>query len=430
MARIKAFNPFIYRQHHASDLSELIAPPYDVIKPEALQDLRNTHPHNITYLTLPEGDGDERYQTAGTLLRQWIEEGVLIQREAPALYPYSQTFIHPDTGDEITRIGIISLLQLEPFDKGIVLPHERTLKGPREDRLRLMEETEANLESIFGMFPDPEQTGLETLRSFVSQVEPMMEVADESGTVHRVWEVTDIDFIGRLSEQIDQVPVYIVDGHHRYVTALNYRDQWRAANPDVAEADLPVDHIMIYLTPMSDPGLVILPTHRYVHSLGNFNVQHLFEKLSTHFDLASVESFEEGFTLLAKSDKTAFLFGTTDRSMLAELKPGVSPADLVGNNIPPAVAELDVTILHSYIFDQLLGITVEAQELQKNLGYAKSQIDALKALEDEKTELVVGLNPTRFSQVERVANSSDVMPQKSTYFYPKLASGLTLNLLR
>ncbi|MGE3801974.1 MAG: DUF1015 family protein, partial [Candidatus Kapaibacterium sp.] len=351
------------------------------------------------------------------------------QREEPALYPYSQTFIHPDTGDEITRIGIISLLQLEPFDKGIVLPHERTLKGPREDRLRLMEETKANLESIFGMFPDPEQTGLETLRSFVSEVEPMMEVADESGTIHRVWEVTDNDFIGRLSEQIDQVPVYIVDGHHRYVTALNYRDQWRATNPESTEADLPVDYIMIYLTPMSDPGLVILPTHRVVHSLADFNAEQLFEKLSTHFDLTPVTSFEEGFTELAESDRTAFLFGTTDRSILAELKPEVSPADLVGEDVPPAVAELDVTILHSYIFDQLLGITPEAQELQKNLGYAKSQVDALNALEDEKTELVVGLNPTRFSQVERVANSSDVMPQKSTYFYPKLASGLTLNLL-
>ena len=427
MAQIEAFRPFIYSQHDTHHIEELIAPPYDVIKPDQLRQLKK-HPHNITHLTLPEGEGDERYGTAGRILREWIAASVLERRNDRAIYPYTQKFIHPETGEEITRTGLIVLLHLEPFEKGIVLPHERTLKGPREDRLRLMQETHANLEAIFGMFPDPGQQGIEALREFVADRTPLIEATDDSGTIHSMWEATDPEVIAHLSGLIADVPVYIVDGHHRYETALNYRNAWRAAYPDAGE-NLPVDSIMIYLSPMSDPGLVILPTHRIVHSLTDFTFDELLGKMADAFDLQPLASFASGFEDLVATTGPAFLLGTRERTVLATIKPEVTIEELVGTDIPPAVAELDVTILHTCIFDRMLGIDRKAQEDQTYLGYAKNRTDAIDALQKEETQLVVGLNPTRFEQVENVANSGDVMPQKSTYFYPKPASGLVVNLL-
>ena len=428
MARIQAFRPYIYAETEQSDISRLIAPPYDVIKSEALQQLKEDHPHNITYLTLPEGEGDRRYAMAGRILEEWRDSSILVQRPRKGLYPYTQRFVHPETGDEITRTGLIALLELEPFDKGIVLPHELTLKGPREDRLRLMEETNANLESIFGMFPDPDGKGLNSLQEFVNQHKPLIETEDQSGITHTLWEATGEEFINELASLIEDLPVYIVDGHHRYETALNYRQAWHQAHPEAGE-DTSVDSIMIYLTPMSDPGLIILPTHRIVDSLASFDINELRTQLANRFEIVDVDGPEEGFAALDESDNLpSFLLMNNQQKFIATLKPDVAVAELVGEEVPPPLASLDVTILHRYIFERLLGIDRAAQELQTNLRYAKSQEDAIGALDQEETQLVVGMNPTKFAQVEDVAHSGDVMPQKSTYFYPKLASGLLLHL--
>ena len=429
MARINAFKPSIFSTTQTSDLSRLIAPPYDVIKPKQLQALKEQHSNNITHVTLPSGSGDERYVNAGRILKDWIERGTLSQRPNAALFPYSQTFLHPETNAEITRMGLVTALQIEPFDAGIVLPHERTLSGPREDRLKLMEATHANLESIFGMFPDQNKVVLEQLWELTTHSTQLLSATDQLGIHHQVWEITAENVIDQFATLLAPLPVYIVDGHHRYETALNYRDAWRNQHPETAEHH-PVDSIMIYLTPMSDPGLVILPTHRIVHSLDHFDFNVFLEELSKNFFFTPCNSPEEGFDRLTENNKgLSLLLANKDQTILITLKDGLRPEMLIDEDLPPAIAELDVSVLHDYVFEKLLGISRASQEAQQNLKYAKSRADALAALHDENNQLVVGMNPTRFDQVEAVAHSGGVMPQKSTYFYPKLASGLLINVL-
>lgn len=429
MAQVRPFQPFAYKEEFFQDIEKLIAPPYDVISPEALQALHNVHPKNITHLTLPEGDGNNRYEAAGTILAEWIADGTLTQRPAPALYPYTQTFEHPETGKTITRVGFITALKLEPFSNGVVLPHERTLSGPREDRLSLMNTTNANLESIFGMYPDPENRSLELLHQIIGTNAPMFDVTDQSGVRHTLWEITDPELIKATCSIMEEQKVYIVDGHHRYETALNYRNLQRAANPDLP-TDHPVDSIMIYLSPMSDPGLVLLPTHRVIHSVSGFEIETLIEGMTPFFEIAEQDSAEQGFAALKSAQgTTAFLLLTANRFLLATLKQGIDITELSGNDVPEAVAKLDVSVLHIFLLERLLGVDRTAQEAQLNLGYAKSTADAIAALDKPETQLVVAMNPPRFEQVEEVAGSGDVMPQKSTYFYPKLASGLLVNRL-
>lgn len=429
MAQITPFQPYTYNSDLRERIEDLVAPPYDVITPERLAELRRLHPLNITHLTLPEGEGSARYEHAGNLLSEWLGRNVLERRPQPAFYLYTQTFTHPESGGRITRHGFIGALHLEPFSTGNVLPHERTLSGPREDRLSLMETTAANLEPIFGMYPDPERKSLKLLQRGMEEGEPFIDVIDQGGVRHIVREVTDQSTIAALAEQVAGQKVYIVDGHHRYETALNYRKLRRDAEPDLPEGD-PVDSIMIYLSPMSDPGLVILPTHRIVHSLPTFDFDMLLESLTPYFTLIPYGKPEEGFDALgAAGDNIALLLLVPGRQVLATLKPGTKGSDLVGTGPAEAVAELDVSVLHHFVLERLLGIDRVAQEAQQNLHYAKSTADAVAALGRPETQLVVGMNPPRFSQVEDVAGSGDVMPQKSTYFYPKLASGLLVNRL-
>lgn len=429
MARITAFEPYIYNQELLQQIERLIAPPYDVIPPERLAELRRLHPNNITHLTLPEGEGAEKYERAGRIFSEWLSTGVLVRRGHPALYLYAQTFEHPETGQEITRTGFIGALRLEPFSNGTILPHERTLSGPREDRLSLMETTAANLEAIFGMYPDPDGGSLELLHRELAKTEPMIDVTDQGGVRHRLAEIDDAATIEALSRAVARGNVYIVDGHHRYETAWNYRALRRNAEPDLPEGDR-VDSIMTFLSPMSDPGLVILPTHRIVHSIPSFNFEELLDALAASFDLTPYESPEAGFKgLRGASDSIALLLMVHGNTVLATLKTGLDASDLVGADLPKEVAELDISVLHIFLLERLLGIDRSAQELQRNLTYAKSTADAIAALNHPETQLVIGVNPTRFDQVKAVAGSGHVMPQKSTYFFPKLASGLLVNRL-
>lgn len=429
MAQITPFQPYTYNRNLRSQIKDLVAPPYDVITPERLAELRQLHPNNITHLTLPEGEGSERYERAGEILSEWLQEHVLERRPEPAFYLYTQTFLHPESGREITRHGFIGALRLEPFSSGAVLPHERTLSGPREDRLSLMETTAANLEPIFGMYPDPDNSSLELLRSTMESAEPFIDVTDQGGVRHRMVEVTDPETIKALADNVARQKVYIVDGHHRYETALNYRKLRRDAEPEMPE-NHGVDSIMIYLSPMSDPGLVILPTHRIIHSLPSFNFDMLLEALTPYFTLVPYETPEKGFQgLNTAPDNIELLLLVPGRQVLATLKPGTTGSDLVGTDQPEAIAELDVSVLHQFLLERLLGIDKGAQEAQTNLRYAKSTADAIAELNKPDTQLVVGMNPPHFAQVEAVASSGHVMPQKSTYFYPKLASGMLLNRL-
>lgn len=426
MASIAPFTPFRYNPDLVPDLGAVIAPPYDVISPEKRADLLRRDSRNVVRLILPEGGDDARYDQAAELFREWIASGILTRDARHGLWLYTQSFDHPDSGERVERHGFITLLHLEPFSAGIVLPHERTLSGPKADRLKLMEATAANLEPIFGVYPDGDGGSGERITRLIQEIEPLVVATDADGVEHRLWHLTAEAPIGELVADLDGQPVFIVDGHHRYETALNYQAARRRESAEPA----PYDSIMIFLAPMSDSGLVILPTHRVIHSLTGFDIETLLDNLSESFELVDLDSPDAALIELAsRQEIPTLLLASHGRLVVARLRPEVDTEQLLGTEVSAALRGLDVTILHEYILERLLGISKEAQASQRNLLYVKSTDEALDAAERQDVQLVVLMNPTRLDQVEAVALSGEVMPQKSTFFYPKLASGLLFNPL-
>jgi uncharacterized protein (DUF1015 family) len=430
MARISAFLPLRYNPEQIADPGAVVAPPYDVINEELRRRLVERDLHNVIRLILPEGDEETKYNHAMELLTTWIAEGVLLEEPAAAIYPYAQIFSHPVTGDRIERRGFIAALGLEPFSAGIVLPHERTLSGPKADRLKLMEATDADLEAIFGIYRDVSGASSARLDELMEHQTPLIEATDIDGVKHRLWRIAAPEIIEEFTQDLADEVVFIVDGHHRYETALNYREERHRDNPNLP-ADAPVDYIMMFMAPTSDPGLLILPTHRVIHSLPNFDSNRLQESLLEHFELQKFDGVDDAVKALEeRSDRPGYILLAGDSTVLATLRREIPAESLVGQNLPPALGRLDVTVLHEYILERLLGISKEAQAAQTNLRYVKTVADARKEAERDDVQLVVLMNPTKLNQVEEVAQTGEVMPQKSTYFYPKLASGLLFYPLR
>jgi uncharacterized protein (DUF1015 family) len=429
MATLHPFLPLRYNPERVSDLGAVVAPPYDVISEEKRAALLARDPHNVIRLILPEGNDAEKYIHAGELFREWIESGLLISEERAGFFPYTQTFRNPASGEEMTRLGFITALEVVPFEDRVVLPHERTLSGPKADRLSLMKETDANLEAIFGIYRDRDESSRKLLETLTAAEPPLIDAVDIDGVRHRLWRATAAESIEQVRQALADEVVFIVDGHHRYETALNYRRFRREQQPD-APAGSPFDSIMIFLTPTSDPGLLILPTHRVIHSIEGFDFHSLTNRLGRHFDLHPALTVADGVARMRSENRPgSLLLLSQGEAILA------TPRDIeeLAASLPESIAQplrrLDVTILHEYLLEELLGITKEAQAEQTNLRYLKSDDEAIAAAEAGSAQLVVMMNPTRLEQVEEVAESGQVMPQKSTYFYPKLASGLLFNPL-
>lgn len=429
MATLHPFVPYRYNPERVSDAGAVIAPPYDVISEEKRASLLSRDPHNVIRLILPEGNDQEKYVHAGELFREWIESGLLIREEAAGFFPYTQTFLNPATGDEMTRLGFIAALEVVPFEDRVVLPHERTLSGPKADRLSLMEHTDANLEPIFGIYRDADGRSRATLEQLTEASAPLVDAVDNDGVRHRLWRATDSESIAAIQTALANEVVFIVDGHHRYETALNYRRLRRQQSPN-APTGAAFESIMIFLTPTSDPGLLILPTHRVIHSLPEFSIDRLLEQLEANFDLRPALTAEDGVARLRQENQPgSLLLLSRGETILATPRNLTALAASLPESIAPALRELDVTLLHDHVLEQLLGVTREAQAEQTNLRYVKSDEEAMAAATADGVQLVVMMNATRLQQVEEVAESGQVMPQKSTFFYPKLASGLLFNPL-
>lgn len=416
------FNPSFF-----SNLGLLLSPPYDVVTPESRRQLAEQSPYNIVRLILPTGNSP--YDEASTLLADWQTSSVLVREPQEAVYPYCQTFTHPHTGQRIVRNGFMATLRLAPFSAGEILPHERTLSGPKEDRLRLMLATNANLEPIFGIYADPEGNTTSTLNNAIKQELPEIDTMDSDGIRHQVWKLAQPEAIQQLKHHLQDHPAFIVDGHHRYETALRYQELTRQGSDQPIGA-LPCDWIMIFLAPMNDPGLLILPTHRLVHSLPNFNFTQLLDQLREDFTVTMLATFAEGLGLLQQTDELpSYLLSDGNDCAVVVAKNPETVVRLTSPESPAPVRTLDVSLLHDHLFERLLGITPQQQMEQTHLRYVKNANEALAAPGIDGVQLAVVMNPTRLEQVVEVATSGGVMPQKSTFFYPKLGSGLLMNLV-
>ena len=439
MAKVVPFRALLYNADAVKELSSVMAPPYDVISPEQQDVLYQRDPHNVVRLILgktseADSDADNRYTRAAADFQRWQDEGVLVRDAEPAIYLYDQEY--PVEGEQVvTRRGFMALTRLEDFSSGVVKPHEKTLAGPKTDRLSLTKACRANFSPIFSLYSDP-CCVLEALARREKERQPDLSVTDDDGVKHRLWRVSDPAIIDKSQELLDNKPLFIADGHHRYETALNYRNYMREKHPDFTGKEL-FNYVLMYFANMEDQGMLIFPTHRVLHGLAEFDLEQLLEKLAPFFVVESQpfdavdpdarQHVKETLKDLGEDRHVIAMFGGDGRIHYLRLRnEGVMDA-FFDEKAPKALRTLDVSILHCLILEHLLGISAEAQEQQTHLKYVKNFHEPFAQVLAGQSQVAFLLNPTRMSEVRDVANAGEKMPQKSTYFYPKLLTGLVIN---
>ena len=428
MAEIQPFKAIHYNTEVVKNLSKVVAPPYDVINKVQQEELFDRDPNNIIRLDLnPAADP---YPEAAKELQRMLKVKALVVDSEPAIYPCLQTSLKDSSdksrdGKTVTRRGFISWIKLEPFEAGVVLPHEHTLSGPKMDRLKLMTATKASFSQIFSLYGDPGKK-LEKDYDRLAKTKPFLE-ADQDGVNNKIYRITDATTLKLFQDLFKNMPVYIADGHHRYETALEYQKQMKAKNPKHTGKEA-YNYIMMYFTNIFDSGLVVYPTHRILHSIAGFDTNKMISEVKTHFDFVGKSDVHSlAASLLTAGDHAYGLILPEKKYYLMKLKSGSDVRSIVKENVPAPVKRLDVTLLHDYVLTQTLGISKEAQEKKLNINYTIDMHEVDAAVQAGKGQLGFILNPTKVEQVKEVADAKAVMPQKSTYFYPKLLSGLLLS---
>lgn len=434
MAELRPFRALRFTEQ-AGPIEQVVCPPYDIISEEQRQAYLRRNPHNIIRLELPR-EGADPYARAGELLREWLAGGVLAQDEQPAFYIYEIEYDLDGMSDiggmysgTHSVYGLIAQVRLEEFEKGIVLPHEWTLSKAKEDRLNLMKATGCNFSDVYCLYDDDggeSETG--DILALAMREQPVTAFTDEAGLTHRLWALTDEELIRAIQNRFADTKLYIADGHHRYETAINYRNWLRQQGTPVGDAD----HIMMMLVEMSHPGLTVFPTHRLLRDLPSFSPAAVLTACETHFRVerdVPLSTLDERLEQAYRDGQKAFGFYTGgDTAAVLTLK-DLSVMDAALPELSAASRQLDVTVLHTLILEQVLGIDKENMAQQINLTYIRSRTEALDSVTGGTAQAAFLLNPTRVSEIRDVAAAGEKMPQKSTYFYPKLITGLTVNKL-
>lgn len=431
MAEIRPFRALRYNPSKISDLLKVVTPPYDVIDEELQDSLYDLHPKNFVRLDLTrvaEGDDPQsKYAKADETLKAWQAEGVLVRDEEPAFYVYHQTF--QDEGRAVLRKGFITTVRVHDYADKVVLPHERTLRGPKIDRLELMKATNTQMSQIFLLYNDPElrvDTALDAQCKRTADVD----ITTDDGIHHQLWKVTDPETLAFVQEAVADDQLLIADGHHRYETAVAFRDLDGAS-----DQVRPRDYAMAYLANGADPGLVVWPTHRALHSVEGFNLTGWLSKLESYFDVKALDDAgtEAALKVLSQhQDKNAYVAlanvpGKGVVGHLLTLRVEDAQAELDKLDVVDAARNLDVTVLHDFVLAQLTGVSLEAQRDQANLQYPRFTEEVDAELQDETTDVVFLMNSTPIDDIREVCTTGGFMPQKSTYFYPKVLSGLVVN---
>ena len=424
MPEIRPFKGLRYDPETAGDMGGIICPPYDIIPSSMQQELYDSSGYNAVRLELPKED--DPYGAAAERLAQWVQEGALMQDDEPALYPYFQTYTDPE-GNTYTRKGFFCALRLHEFSEKKVLPHERTLSGPKKDRLNLFKRTQANISSIFGLYADEELQADRAIEEFADSHEPVVDAAFQ-GVRNRLWKMTDHDIVATVQQVLLDRQVYIADGHHRYETGVNYRNLRAEENPSHT-GDEPYNFILIYLANIFDEGLIIFPLHRMVHSLEQFSPEGLIETLSTNFEVKPLGGRED-LKLYLEGESSSHVYGVVTSGGVWGMRLKNPPATLLGDSVPGPLLQLSVVVLHELILQRMLGITPEAMRSQANLVYEEDDRKVFDAVENGDIQVGFIVKPTTVQQVRDISQAGEVMPQKSTYFYPKIMTGLVMHRLK
>lgn len=424
MAEIKPFRGMRYNTFLAGKIGELCCPPYDIISEEERLGYIAQNEYNVIRLELPK-EGEDVYKTAGEVLDMWRNTGVLVHEIKPAVYIYEEEFNAYNKRSSVK--GIIVRVKVEEFSKGVILPHEFTLSKAKADRFNLMKATNCNFSQIYALYMDEEHTTLKTIDR-LSDRKPDQKFTDNDHVTHKLWIITDEKVIEKLVNDFADRKLYIADGHHRYETALNYRNYCRE-NGISKEGD-PQDYQMMYLVDMQHPGLVVFPTHRMVRDLESFDKDEVLKGCEEYFDITKFTSVGNINSELAKQYKQGkkafgfycgkgewYLLVLKDIEVMAKVLPDLSEAS----------QQLDVSVLHSLILEKTMGIDKENMANQINLTYTKFFEEAIMKVDKGEFQCSFILNPTRVTEIRDVAAAGEKMPQKSTYFYPKMITGMVMN---
>ena len=418
MIDFRPFRALHYDAAVAGPLADVIAPPYDVIDAAELDRLYARSPLNVVRLILNKSP--DRYAAAAADLAAWRQRGALVQDREPCLYWYVQDFALAD-GTRHQRSGLLAAVRLQPFSAGNILPHERTFPSAKADRLKLMHACRTNLSPIFGVYPNRAEAAAPA-RATATATAPWIDVED-GGQRHRVWRLAAPAVIAEITAALRDTKLFIADGHHRYETALTYRDERRAAGD--TDPDAPHNFMLVYLCSMDDPGLVVLPTHRLWR--GAFGDEAL-AKAGAHFTFEETDAATVLARLAAAREPGCIGVRTPTRTGVLHLK-DLGAVDRALASIEPIIRHLDVTVLDGFLLTHLLGIDCVRAGQDGELLYTHDDRQALESVERDGVSAAFLLRRPKMSEVAEACLAGQVMPQKSTYFFPKLQTGLVFHLL-
>ena len=441
MAEIIPFRGTLYNTNKINNLADVVAPPFDVISEKEQNEFHETHPQNIIRLTLgktTENDTrtNNRYTRSADCFNNWLSEDIIEMDKEPAFYLTSMEFFFENKW--VTRYGLIALIRLEPFEKGIVLPHEKTFSNIKSERLELMKACHANFSPIFSLYSDDENSILDRLKDITLERTPDHVFTDNIGQKHRLWRIPDGSFHRHVSEVLENKVIFIADGHHRYETALNYRNWRSAGNPDL-NGGYPTNYVMMYLCSMEDPGLVILPAHRMLNQIPAEARASFVDNAKDYFDIITIPykdgHHKEGVTqfisiLQSNTSKNCigvFMKDCPELNLLT-LKPGIMEK-MFGDELPEVIRNIDVTVLTRLIFMEILGFDQARLDNEKLIAYSSVAEEAIDAVAAGRHDMAFILNPTKIEQVRDIAEAGLIMPRKATYFFPKVITGQVMNRL-
>ena len=404
---IKPLRGYRYTGDTTRDISTVVAPPYDQISPETQDRLYALNLHNIVRVTYPK-DAPGKYGQAREVLDAWLAEGVWRRDERPAIYPYQQSYT--DAGQSVTRTGFVALGGVSDYRRGVVLPHERTHAGPKRDRMDLLEATAADIGLLFMLASDPDG---ELRRATAPAGEPIAEARDLKGERHRLWRVTDATAIARVQALMAPRQVIIADGHHRYETAVAYAEH----HPEAA-------HKLMAFFALEAPGLTILPNHRLVHSVQGFDFDDLMHVATRWFDVTPLTD-PLGAPL---ENRTIGVVSGSDAALL-RLKPAEFDRIKWPERTSRAWRGLAVSILHEGLLRPLLGITDAKLDAKTHVDYTADRAEAVRLAREGKCQAAFLIAPTTPAELQAIVRGGELLPQKSTHFYPKLLDGLVFHRL-
>ncbi len=438
MANVIPFKGILYNKNKINNHADVVTPPYDVISPLEQQKYHNLHPNNVIRLDLglkKEDDTQENnhHTRAAEYFNKWLSQGILVKDDTPALYLTTIEF--PKQNKTVTRYGLLALVGLEPFEKGVILPHEKTFSKVMSERFDLIKACHANFSPIFSIYSDTSGI-LDKLKQAVSDMQPVIDIRDNEGHRHKLFSITDPLVHQHVSDAMKEKKIYIADGHHRYETALNFR-KWLSENDPNFNSSHPANNVLMYLSSMEDPGLVVLPAHRMVLKVEKTGI---IKKAEKYFDITTipVKQEEPG---KAKDTLISMLKSNTDKNAIGVcingrkefylliLKPGMMDK-VFGNTLEEPLKKIDVTVLTQLILMEILGFDHARLDNEKLMAYSSVENEAIDAAVSGKCDMSFILNPTKIKQVRNIAAEGLIMPRKTTYFYPKAITGLVMNSLK